>query len=781
MRWTFRLSPKSVLMKTDKRKNVSLIIVVLFCLACVESTVAWAQQTKRPFSVDDDIELTVFQAVIEEDVLFSPDGNYFVVESERGRVGLNRPEDSLTFYRSGDVLAFLNDSNQSQPPAPVWAVSRSTYKEGPIIKRWRWLPDSSGIAFLDRTSRDVYRLVLADLRKKTVEPLTQATDAVDQFDISDRQNYVYTAPAPTERQKLYTSGVPAIVGTSHTLNELILPEKPLTKELELFAHGAPLWAVVRGRRFEVKHDGAEVFIDSQGRTPQGLVLSPDGSSVVAAVAVPEAPSSWATLYPPPFTSSPSRVRTEPGSAHQWVRINLKTGSIQSLTDAPKNPQGSWGWMFAGPIWSSDGQSVLLPGTFVKSRDNIPSRPCVAVVDFSSNIRSCVEVLKGRTQTGSEEGFHHLQEVRFVAGDKNRVLVRFRKDQDEYSFGSTEYERTADGGWRVVGQDRLDFGGQRNGLKVTVKEGLNEPPLLVATYKQKSRVIWDPNPQLKSVELAEASVYEWKDRKGRAWRGGLFKPNGYKTGQRYPLVIQTHGFTESKFIPSGIYTTAFAARALAAVGIVVLQVSENVCPAGTPEEGPCGASGYESGAEQLVSEGLVDPERIGIIGFSRTCWYVMDTLTFGALRLRAASITEGVMADYFQDLITVDQNGGYDSMIGSSPYGTGLHLWLERSPGFNVDKITSPLLVVAGDPSSLLMMWGPYAGLRYLKKPVDLIVLNTDEHVLTNPSVRLASQGGSVDWFRFWLQDHEDPNPAKAEQYARWHELRKLQQEEMARK
>jgi hypothetical protein len=55
-------------------------------------------------------------------------------------------------------------------------------------------------------------------------------------------------------------------------------------------------------------------------------------------------------------------------------------------------------------------------------------------------------------------------------------------------------------------------------------------------------------------------------------------------------------------------------------------------------------------------------------------------------------------------------------------------------------------------------------------------LNTDEHVLTNPAVRMASQGGSVDWFRFWLQNYEDPDPAKAEQYARWRGLRKLQKE-----
>jgi hypothetical protein len=115
------------------------------------------------------------------------------------------------------------------------------------------------------------------------------------------------------------------------------------------------------------------------------------------------------------------------------------------------------------------------------------------------------------------------------------------------------------------------------------------------------------------------------------------------------------------------------------------------------------------------------------------------------------------------------------MIGGPPFGKGLQQWLKLSPGFNLDKITTPLLVVAEGSDSLLTMWEPYAGLHYLHKPVDLMKLNTDEHILTNPAVRLASQGGSVDWFRFWLQEYEDPAPAKVEQYKRWRELRKLQE------
>lgn len=92
----------------------------------------------------------------------------------------------------------------------------------------------------------------------------------------------------------------------------------------------------------------------------------------------------------------------------------------------------------------------------------------------------------------------------------------------------------------------------------------------------------------------------------------------------------------------------------------------------------------------------------------------------------------------------------------------------------MDKVTTPLQVVATRPQ-VFQMWEPYAALRHLRKPVDLLVLNSDEHVLTNPAVRMASLAGTVDWFRFWLKDEEDPDPAKAAQNARWRELRRLQQ------
>jgi dipeptidyl aminopeptidase/acylaminoacyl peptidase len=770
-------------------KIIYFIVVSTICLGCTDSTVTLAQPFARPFTVADDIGLTLFGAPTgsQDEMHFSPDDKHFAVFAERGSLDLNRVEDSLRFYRSSDVEIFLEHSGGPQLPRPIWVVTRS-YRDGRdgfgILKRWHWLADSSGVVFLETVAGGNQRLVLANLRTKTIEPLTSVAETVTAFDVHDRQHFVYSVADSAPHQKLQAElQSVSIVGTGHHIFDLLFPDNPKTIGLALSSR-SHLWAVTGGARFEVKHDGAPILFSGD------LSLSPDGGSLVTTMPIADVPVSWERLYPPSFvSSSPYRIR--PGHydvqsigspVHHFVLIHLQTGSIRSLSDAPISSDViSWAYaQESGPSWSSDGHGILLPGTFLEGYDNAPSRPCVAVIDLISNTRTCVESLKGSTEMGVEEGYHEISDVHFVGGDRQRVLVTFHNYGEYYSLGTTEYRRAGSRTWQVVEQSTGTPEIWHQSLTVKVKQGLNEPPKLVATNRQRSRVIWDPNPQLKNIELTQVSVYTWKDKVGRDWKGGLFKPGNYQPGRNYPLVIQTHGFMESRFIPSGLFPTAFAARELAAAGMFVLQVEEP-CPSASPDEGPCAVSGYETAIAHLVSEGLVDPKEIGIIGFSRTCFYVMETLTTSSLHFKAASITSGILGGYVEYIDAVDYSGSgaareFDSMIGASPFSKGLQQWLKRSPGFNLDKVDAPLLVVAEGPLILLSMWEPYAGLRYLNKPVDLVMLNTDEHVLTNPAGRLASQGGSVDWFRFWLKNEEDPDPAKTGEYLRWRKLRELQKD-----
>ena len=92
----------------------------------------------------------------------------------------------------------------------------------------------------------------------------------------------------------------------------------------------------------------------------------------------------------------------------------------------------------------------------------------------------------------------------------------------------------------------------------------------------------------------------------------------------------------------------------------------------------------------------------------------------------------------------------------------------------LDKINAPLLMQS--------ITGPlgereiYTGLRWLKKPVELLNFYPEGvHELVKPQQKYLSEQSAVDWYCFWLKREEDPDPAKAEQYKRWRELRKLQE------
>ncbi len=200
-----------------------ILIVAITCLIRTGSAMALAQQAMQVFRVKDGIELTTLNS---GDVRFSPDSNYFVVYTERGRLDLDRCENSLRFYRSEEVKDFLENSDQTKISAPVWVVSLATSKTCSTINDWRWLANSSGVAFLQRGQAETQSLVLADLNNHTVEHLSSPTEAIRDFDIRDRKHFVYTVTDPAQRQKGQAErGEPLIVATGRDFWHLFFPDE----------------------------------------------------------------------------------------------------------------------------------------------------------------------------------------------------------------------------------------------------------------------------------------------------------------------------------------------------------------------------------------------------------------------------------------------------------------------------------------------------------------------------------------------------------------------------
>jgi dipeptidyl aminopeptidase/acylaminoacyl peptidase len=209
--------------------------------------------------------------------------------------------------------------------------------------------------------------------------------------------------------------------------------------------------------------------------------------------------------------------------------------------------------------------------------------------------------------------------------------------------------------------------------------------------------------------------------------------------------------------------------------MVLQMPVKTSHLLTAHEAEDNVRGFDAAIDSLSAQGLIDPDRVGIIGFSRTCWYVESALVKDPGRFAAASIADGMDHGYMQSMLfDLDRpTSEIQKTYGAQPFGAGLQKWLALSPPFSLDRVQTPVMITAIGPGSVLAEWELYSSLHQQKKAVDLLYIPHGQHILQKPLDRLASQQTTVDWFRYWLQNYKQPHPYNQIQYERWGRLRDL--------
>ncbi len=768
------------------------------------------------FDVRDSIQMTTFNepSELERDPkpAFSPDGKHFTLVTSRGHADSNAIQSTLWIYDIETVRSFLKAKNvpselkpRSLATAVGVPVATTLDSYSALITDVRWAPDSEMIYFRKQDAIGDHLLYRVSVRGSAAHRLTPHGYDVQMLDVTDN-----TVACTMSRPMDKTDGDQHLFGESINADATDVTGLPLATIL--FPHARDGWQNAKVSEVWIAHKGRPGHLlthASSSKIDTGIVdmlsLSPRGGWAVRLLPVKSIPASWAQYEPsavfpylridpddPSLVSPRNEMRLK-----EYALIKLDTGETSYHVDAPNDRPLGLGFVDQA-VWSFDERRLLLTNTFLplagvdeKERSrrlhacvvaDIELRPLkVRCISFSHvpnrNINETAEPPWLRSVTfGKDEDEVILQ----YGGLLGTMVERYQLHGEDWVLAdsSISYNSSAT-------QPPSVYGAATGGLEVTIRQTLNSSPVLWAidVASGRNRQLWNPNPQLVRMKLGEASIYHWKDKTGYEWTGGLIKPVDYIPGKRYPLLIQTHGFQDNvfKLVTVGAYPTAMAARPLASAGMIVLQVPDR--PGKdfvTSGEAERHVEGYVSAIAQLNSEGLIDPKRVGIVGFSRTCWYVESALIKYPTSFAAATIADGVDESYMQyHLFTGDPswNGEFEKINQAKPFGEeGLKKWMNLAPSFHVDRVEAPLRIEAIGPESILREWEIYSSLWQQNKPVDLIYLSDGQHILQKPLERLASQQGNVDWFRFWLKNEEDPDPAKAQQYARWRELRKLQEQ-----
>jgi hypothetical protein len=99
-------------------------------------------------------------------------------------------------------------------------------------------------------------------------------------------------------------------------------------------------------------------------------------------------------------------------------------------------------------------------------------------------------------------------------------------------------------------------------------------------------------------------------------------------------------------------------------------------------------------------------------------------------------------------------------------------WKEISPAYQLDRIKAPILFQLPEKEYRGSL--DYAIPLIRRHQADMYVFPYETHIKYQPRHKLAVYERNVDWFRFWLQGYENPDPTKREQYVHWREMRDQQ-------
>jgi hypothetical protein len=740
--------PKSINWSNEQYGNRSVSASALEQSAVVD-------RRKRPVTVADSIQMTRLGDAKYTDGLasngivgkFSPDGRHFVIVLKKGNLEENTNEYSLVLFNSASAF---------QSPTPRVLFSLASSSNRPAIKNVNWLDDNDTILFLGERPGERTQLYSVKCSSNQLTELTSSSKRLTSF-----------VTNATGAEIVYTARTAVTFLSDNVLRRGIAVTNEAVTDL---IRGSYEGNEVEDLNLFVKRTGKEPqSISTQGRVRSlysEMSLSPDGAYLLVQTEAPHVSSTWSEYedaFLQPLTRS-STIRGEHTSIYRYELVDTITGKSRVLVDTPIGSLGS------EMAWSPDSKSLMVSDVFLPLSVGDPKERALRktrtfLVEFNSSDGQFVEVshddlrlISWNSTTG------------YVSCDVGRI--------DSLTGKSTSrvYFRKSAGAWiRSSVVEQMQGEAQPD---IILDEGMNTPPHIVAIDPTTGRrsMLMDLNPQFKNLIFAPVQEITWKDSRGNRFKGGLYWPPAYILGRKYPLILQTHGWNANRFWMDGPWTTAFAAQALAAKGFFVLQTDDpdwHIIE--TPKEAASAMAAYESAIDYLDGRGIIDRNRVGITGFSRTYWYVTYALTHSKYHFAAAALADGVDYSYFQYMAFSNANHGIDgeyaAVYGGPPLGRYFIQMLKQAPSFFMDKIETPIRIQTLGPQSLLADWHWYSGLYELGKPVEMIYIPEAVHIVERPWDRMVSQQGNVDWFCFWLKEEEDPDPAKSEQYARWRALR----------
>ena len=265
------------------------------------------------------------------------------------------------------------------------------------------------------------------------------------------------------------------------------------------------------------------------------------------------------------------------------------------------------------------------------------------------------------------------------------------------------------------------------------------------------------------------VITWKSQDGTTIEGVLHKPADFRAGGRYPLLVVIHGGPTgiSRPIPFSS-TSIYPIDIWLGKGALVLEPNyrgsagygEKFRSLNVRNLGVGDAWDVLSGVDALVAQGLVDPARVGAMGWSQGGYISAYLTTHDSARFKAISVGAGI-SDWMTYYVSTDITPFTPQYLKATPWDDP-EIYAKTSPMTYIKGAKTPTLIQHGATDQRVPppnAFELYRGLQDEHVPSELIIYRGFDGVGHGPSKPKSSRAvmtHNLEWFdKYFFPDRPE--------------------------
>jgi dipeptidyl aminopeptidase/acylaminoacyl peptidase len=274
----------------------------------------------------------------------------------------------------------------------------------------------------------------------------------------------------------------------------------------------------------------------------------------------------------------------------------------------------------------------------------------------------------------------------------------------------------------------------------------------------SKKLTDMNAQTASWTTSGLEVVSWKSQDGAAIEGILHKPVDFDPSKKYPLLVVIHGGPTgiSRAVP--FTSTIYPIDVWVPRGVLVLEPNyrgsagygEKFRALNVRNLGVGDAWDVLSGVDSLIAKGIVDPARVGTMGWSQGGYISAFLATHDAARFKAISVGAGI-SDWMTYYVNTDITPFTRQYLKATPWDDP-EIYAKTSPITYIKQAKTPTLIQHGATDQRVPLpnaFELYHGLQDNHVPTKLIVYQGFAgvgHGPSKPKSNRATMDHNLEWF-----------------------------------